>query len=249
MKPVVAVVCDVKQQGPHLYHQVGDKYLQALRRCADVTPILIPSLSTPITMEEITSLADAMLFTGGYSNIERHHYGKDPAPKDELQDPIRDLNTLNFLPKVLDMGLPMLGICRGLQELNVALGGSLHPRLHKVPGRFDHREDEASPIEVQYGPAHSVSVRPAGKLAEIVGKEDFLVNSVHGQGIHQLADQLIIEAEAEDKTIEAVSVKNSKNFALAVQWHPEWQAWENPQSSAIFKAFGKAANQYRQSRK
>lgn len=245
MKAIVAVVCDVKKQGHHQYHQVGDKYLTALRRCADVTPILIPSLDTPMATEEILSVADAILFTGGYSNIERHQYGEPPAPERELQDPIRDKNTLHFLPEVIGAGLPMLGICRGLQELNVAFGGSLHPRLHEVAGRFDHRENETDPIDVQYGPAHSVSIRKDGALAQIVGEAEFTVNSVHGQGIDQLASNLTIEAVAKDGTVEAVSVKNALNFALAVQWHPEWLAWENPQSDAIFKAFGAAARDYR----
>lgn len=245
MKPIVAVVCDTSQQGPHIYHQAGDKYLQALVRCADVTPVMIPSLQDPINTDAIIELADGILFTGGYSNIERHHYGLDAAPEGEHEDPNRDNNTLPLMKAVLDAGLPMLGICRGFQELNVALGGTLYPKLHEIAGRMDHQEDKTAPVDKQYGFAHSVSVRPDGLLANIVGDHDFMVNSVHGQGINRLAEGLTVEAMADDDTIEAVSVDSAEAFALAVQWHPEWKAWENRQSTQIFKAFGDAVRQHK----
>lgn len=249
MKPVVAVVCDTNQQGPHLFHQAGDKYLQALHRCAGVTPVLVPSLTTPMSVEDLLSFADGILFTGGYSNIERHHYGEPAAPPEEVQDPARDSNTLHIVGAVIEAGLPMLGICRGLQEINVALGGSLHPRLHEVADRFDHREDKDSPIEEQYDLAHSISVQKDGLLAAITGADSFEVNSLHGQGINMLAPTLTVEAYASDMTIEAVSVKNAKSFALAVQWHPEWMAWKNPHSTAIFRAFGEAVREYQQAKR
>ena len=244
MKPIVAVVCETSRQGHHIYHQVGDKYLRTLIRCADVTPVLIPSMEDPIDTQEVIALADGILFTGGYSNIERHHYGHAPAPEGEHEDPARDKNTLALLPAVVAAGLPMLAICRGIQELNVSFGGTLHPRLHDVGGRLDHREDPQEPLEVQYGPAHRVSVQKDGLLVSIVGPDDFMVNSVHGQGVADLAEGLRVEAIADDGTVEAVSVEAATAFALAVQWHPEWAAWENPQSRKIFGAFGNAARDY-----
>lgn len=247
-KPVVAVVCDTVQQGPHMYHQAGDKYVQALARCADATPVLVPSFAAPLDFQEILSFADGILFTGGYANIERTRYGLPPAPEGEKQDPQRDENTLTWLPKVLEAGLPMFGICRGFQELNVVMGGTLYPRLHEIEGRMDHREDTSAPIDVQYGPAHSISVREGGLLHEILGESEFMVNTVHGQGINQLAKGLTSEAVAADETIEAVSVDDAKGFALAVQWHPEWKAWENPQSTKLFKAFGTAAREYKKNK-
>lgn len=247
MKPVVAVVCDTNQQGPHLFHQAGDKYLQALVRCSSVTPILIPSLGSEEHLRVALSVAHGVLFTGGYSNIERHHYGQPAAPENELKDPQRDSSTLPLVKMALNMGLPILGICRGLQEMNVALGGSLHPYVHKLDGRLDHRESKDASIEEQYAAAHSVKVSSSGTLSAIVSEETFMVNSLHGQAIDNLAPNLQIEATAPDGTIEAVSVANSGSFALAVQWHPEWQAWDNPQSSAIFEAFGKAVREYQSS--
>ncbi|WP_308910112.1 gamma-glutamyl-gamma-aminobutyrate hydrolase family protein [Pseudokordiimonas caeni] len=247
-KPVVAIVCDTSKSGPHIYHSVGDKYIQALRRCADVTPVLIPSLEVPVPAEEIFSFADGLLATGGYSNIQRHYYGDAPAPEGENEDPHRDKNTLPLIRQAIAMGIPMLGICRGLQELNVTMGGTLYPRLHEIDGRFDHREDKEAPVDVQYGPAHSVSVREGGLLHTITGADEFMVNTVHGQGIRDLAPGLVVEALADDDTIEAVSVEKARAFALAVQWHPEWKAWENEQSTRIFRAFGEAVRAHYQSR-
>jgi putative glutamine amidotransferase len=240
VKPVVAIICDTNRQGPHRYHQVGDKYIQALVRCADVIPVLIPALDAPISPDAIFGLADGVLFTGGYSNIQRHHYGEAPAPEDEHEDPLRDKNTLALVKAVVDGGVPMFGICRGLQELNVAMGGTLYPRVHEIEGRMDHREDKTAPVEVQYGPAHYVSVMERGRLHKVVGSMRFMVNSVHGQAIRDVAPGLAIEAVADDETIEAVSVVDAKAFALAVQWHPEWKAWDDPQSTKLFRAFGDA---------
>ncbi len=244
MKPVIGVICDTSKQGLHLYHQAGDKYLQAIARSADCLPVLIPALANDVDISAVLPRFDGILFTGGYSNIERGRYGLPPAPEGEHEDLARDATTLGLLPKVIEAGLPLLGICRGFQELNVALGGTLHPRLQEVDGRFDHRENTEDPIEVQYGPAHSVTVAEGGMLHSITDEIEFMVNSVHGQGIDELAPSLKIEAEADDGTIEAVTVADAKGFALAVQWHPEWRSWENPQSDAIFKAFGEAARSY-----
>lgn len=248
MKPIVAIVCDTCQHGPHLYHQVGDKYIEALVRCSNVTPVLIPALNEPVAAAEIFAIADGILFTGGYSNIERHHYGEAAAPEGEHQDPRRDKSTLALVTSVIDAGVPMFGICRGLQELNVAMGGTLYPRVHEIEGRMDHREDKNAPVEVQYGPAHDVTVTEGGTLHNIVGESRFMVNTVHGQAIRDVAPGLKIEALAGDGTIEAVSVTDAKAFALAVQWHPEWRAWENPQSTRLFQAFGDAVRSHKTNR-
>lgn len=244
MKPLIGVVCDVSKQGLHLYHQAGDKYLQALVRSADCLPVLIPALADVADMEAILPRLDGVLLTGGYSNVERTRYGAPPAPEGEHEDPVRDALTFSLIPAVLKASIPLLGICRGFQELNVALGGTLHPRLQEVDGRFDHRENKEDPVEIQYGPAHSVTVAEGGMLHNITGEIEFMVNSVHGQGVNKLASTLKIEAEADDSTIEAVSIPDASGFALAVQWHPEWRSWENPQSHQIFQAFGNAARTY-----
>lgn len=249
MKPVIGVVCETAWHGLHEYHQTGDKYLQAITRSAGCVPLLIPAMTDHIVPQDFLDRLDGLLLTGGYSNVERTRYGMAPSPVGEHEDPARDELSLGLIPVALEAGLPLLGICRGFQELNVALGGTLHPRLQEVDGRFDHRENTEDPVDVQYGPAHSVTVAEDGLLHSIIGENEFMVNSVHGQGVDQLARNLLVEAEADDTTVEAVSVSGAKGFSLAVQWHPEWQSWTNPQSHKLFQAFGTAAQRYQSTKR
>lgn len=245
MKPIIAITCDTKQVGLHLFHQVGDKYIEAISTLTGALPLLLPAMDTPIDIDDILSTVDGILFTGAYANIQRELYGLAPAPDDEPQDFQRDKNTLPLLKAAVEAGVPVFGICRGFQEMNVAYGGTLHPRIHDIEGRMDHREDSSAAIEVQYGPVHSVTVQEGGLLSKVTGETSFDVNSVHGQGVDRLADGLELEAQADDGTIEAISVKGSKTFALAVQWHPEWQASSNKQSSKLFRSFGDAVKAYK----
>ena len=146
--------------------------------------------------------------------------------------------------------MPVLGICRGFQEMNVAFGGTLHQRLHEVPGTLDHRDDESQPLEVQYGPAHEVTLEPGGLLRTLAGgRERIEVNSLHSQGIDRLGGELAVEARAPDGVIEAFRVPAARRFALAVQWHPEWQAMSNPFSRALFAAFGRSSRERAESRR
>ena len=136
----------------------------------------------------------------------------------------RDDTTLSLITAAIDAGVPMFCVCRGFQELNVAMGGTLHPHLQEVEGRFDHREPKDQPNDVMYAPAHTVNLTPGGVLQNIVGDVTKIeVNSLHGQGIDRLGEGLVVEAQAEDGTIEAVSLPSAKNFVLGVQWHPEWK--------------------------
>ena len=245
MKPIIAITCDTTRPGLHLYHQVGDKYVAAIADHTGALPLLLPSLEQPLVAEDIFGNVDGILFTGAYANIQRELYGLEPAPDDEHQDPLRDKNTLPLLKAAIEEGIPVFGICRGFQEMNVAYGGTLHPRLHELDDRMDHREDTDASIDVQYGPAHKIATVDGGMLAGITGDSVFDVNSIHGQGIDRLADGLTTEATADDGTIEAISVQGAKNFAMAVQWHPEWQASDNAQSLKLFQAFGEAVKSYK----
>ncbi len=139
--------------------------------------------------------------------------------------------------------MPVFGICRGFQEMNVAFGGTLHQKLHEVPGNLDHRDDESQPLEVQYGPAHEVMLEPGGVLRALSASERVQVNSLHSQGIDRLGAELVVEARAPDGVIEAFRVRDARRFALAVQWHPEWQVMSNPFSRALFAAFGEASRE------
>jgi putative glutamine amidotransferase len=160
-----------------------------------------------------------------------------------LHDPERDATSLPLIPAAVAAGVPVLGLCRGLQEMNVAFGGTLWQRVHEVPGYQDHRENKDEPLERQYADAHEVLLEPRGMLQAIAGKDRVRVNSLHSQGIRDLAPGLAVEARATDGLIEAFRVTAARAFALAVQWHPEWRVMNNPFSTALFAAFGRAARQ------
>jgi putative glutamine amidotransferase len=243
--PVVGIPCCMRTIGSHPFHIVGDKYVRAVSEGAGAVPFVIPALGEWWDFDDLLDRVDGLLITGSPSNIEPQHYGGpvlDPAP---LADPARDRTTLPLIRKALAAGVPLLAICRGLQELNVALGGTLHQEVHAIPGRLDHRADESRPVEVQYGPAHPVTIEPDGMLRRLLGKTEIRVNSIHAQGIDRLADGLAVEAVAPDGQIEAVRVCRTPegscpSFAIAVQWHPEWRFWENEDSRTLFTAFGEA---------
>jgi putative glutamine amidotransferase len=157
-----------------------------------------------------------------------------------LHDPNRDATTIPLIPQAIAAGVPVLAVCRGFQEMNVAYGGTLHQRLHEVAGLSDHREDESAPLEVQYGPAHEVRLEPGGRLRAIAGRDRIVVNSLHWQGIDLLGQGLTVEARAPDGVIEAIGVADASTFALGVQWHPEWQFEKSEFSRALLAAFGEA---------
>lgn len=237
-RPAVGIPCDHRIVGPHPSQTVGDKYIDAVRLAADCTPVLLPSLGTPLTPAEIFDVIDGILITGAPSNVHPSHYGGSPPSENMALDERRDATTLPLIQAAIETGVPLFCICRGHQELNVALGGTLHPFLHKVEGRIDHREDKAKPLEVQYGPAHEVTLEPGGYLHRLLGHASITVNSVHGQGVHRLADGLTVEAKAPDGTIEAMRVTDARSYALSVQWHPEWKVMEHPLNRRIFEDFG-----------
>lgn len=238
---VIGIPCDHRVVGPHPFHMVGEKYIAAIREATGALPLLIPVLDAPIAPAEILSSVDGLLFTGSYSNVAPKRYG-GPAPRaGVLQDEHRDATTLPLMRAAIETGLPSFCICRGFQELNVVLGGSLHQHLGEVQGRANHQEDKSAPLDVQYGPAHDVRLTESGILATLLGSDRITVNSLHEQGIDRLAPALAVEAVADDGTIEAVSLPGAKGFLLGVQWHPEWRWSENPVSRALFGAFGDAA--------
>ena len=240
--PVVGVPCDVKQVGRLPFHAVGDKYITALSRCAGLLPVLLP-VHEPPDMQAVFSLCAGIFLTGSPSNVHPDRYaGPPPRPHTEL-DGQRDAHTLPLIRACIEQAVPLFCVCRGFQELNVALGGSLHQHLHEVPGRFDHREDKQAELPAQYGPAHEVELVPEGFLAGLLAQEApnrrFQVNSLHGQGIDRPAAAAQIEATAADGTIEALHIP-APAFALGVQWHPEWRCWDDPVSRRLYAAFGDA---------
>jgi putative glutamine amidotransferase len=223
------------------FHQVGDKYVTSVIDGAGGLPLLIPALGARIDPDDLLSALDGLLITGSPSNVAPQHYGGAAARPDSPADPARDATTLPLIRRAIARAVPLFAICRGLQELNVALGGSLHQEVHALPGRLDHRSDKTVPPDERYGPVHAVSLTPGGTLQALLGgAETIMVNSLHGQAIDRLAARLAIEATAPDGTIEAVSVIDAPGFVLAVQWHPEWRVLDNPVSRRVFAAFGAA---------
>lgn len=245
MQHWVGVPCDRKLVGHHVFHMAGEKYLRALRDAAGVVPLMLPSLEPPLDLWPVLDRLDGLFLTGAYSNIEPHHYTDEPSYPGNIHDPARDATTLSIVRAAVEIGLPVLAVCRGLQEVNVALGGTLHQKVHEAGGFQDHRENNADPLDVQYGPSHPVHLAEGGILRRAAGTDTALVNSLHGQGIRTLAPGLAVEATAPDGLIEAVRLDSPNQFLLAVQWHPEWKVLDNAFYTAIFKAFAEAIRQYR----
>lgn len=239
-KPLVLLPTDIKQLGLQPFHAVGQKYILAVAQAAQATPLLLPAISDHLDLDALLSQADGIVLTGSVSNVHPSHFGEDVLDTTLPLDPARDALTLQLIRAAIQAGVPLLAICRGFQELNVAFGGSLHQAVHGVEGLSDHREVKDAAIDVQYAPAHEVHLTQGGQLSQIVQSNVMLVNSLHGQGINQLGAGLVVEAVAPDGLVEAISVKNSPAFVLATQWHPEWDVMNNPQYLAIFRAFGAA---------
>jgi len=238
-KPIIGVSTDLVTIDGHRFLATGEKYLPPLA-AHGMRPRLLPSLGVE-SVDDLLDGLDGLLLTGAVSNIEPKQYGAGDDSLCPPFDPARDATTLPLVTACLARGIPLLAICRGLQEMNVALGGTLHPRVHEQAGRIDHRAAKGESHDVQYGPAHEVTLTPGGLLAGLAdGARVITVNSLHWQGIDRLAPGLLVEAKANDGTIEAVRPEFAKNFALAVQWHPEWRFAENRLSDALFAAFGRA---------
>lgn len=237
--PRVGLPTDHKQIGAHPFLAVGEKYVRAVVDGAGCLPLLVPTLDPVLPLREVLAGLDGLLLTGAVSNIEPHHYSDESSYEGNLLDPRRDATNLPLIPLAIEMGVPVLAICRGFQEVNVAFGGTLYQKVHEQPGFMDHRENKDDPLDVQYGPAHDIALVPGGLLAGLAGDTRATVNSLHGQGVRRLGEGLVVEAQAPDGLVEAFR-HDGPAFLLAVQWHPEWKVRENAFYLATFRAFGDA---------
>lgn len=238
--PVAGIVTDRRIFDGMATHQANDEYVTAIRDGAGALPLLIPSTDTPLAIDAVLSAVDGLVFSGAPSNVAPVLYaGASPRPGTEM-DEARDATTLPLLRAAIARGVPVLAICRGFQELNVALGGTLYQQVHEIAGRLDHREPQNALREQEYAPAHAVRIAQGGLLSKLSGLREAMVNSLHHQGVDRLAASLAVEAVAPDGQIEAVSMPGAAGFLLGVQWHPEWRWAENPLSRAIFAGFGQA---------
>lgn len=225
------------------FHAAPELYLTAVAEGAGGLPFMVPSLGDMIDTAEIVGHLDGLLLTGSKSNVHPHHYGEPHYRPGTLHDTSRDATTVPLIKACIARGVPLLAICRGHQELNVALGGTLHQHVQEVPGKMDHRADYSLSVEEQFGPAHSVRLPHGSLLARLAGTDEVMVNSLHGQGIARLAPGVAVEAVAPDGLVEAIRVERAGSFAIGLQWHPEWNWREIPLSAALFRAFGDACRQ------
>ena len=238
--PLVGLPADTHESHGFLYHSIGDKYTRAVAEAANCSPVMIPSMIDVLQLDALLDHFDGILMTGAVSNVHPPHYGEPPSADHEPYDHARDATTLKLISRVIERGIPLFCVCRGFQELNVVMGGTLETELQRGEDRLDHRAPKNDDTDVRYGPSHVVNIRAGGMLERILGKRETMVNSIHRQGIKRLAPGLAAEATAPDGIIEAVSVREARTFAFGTQWHPEYKALNNPDSVKLIAAFGDA---------
>ena len=250
-KPVIGVPASVLQMpGSGIPSNAAAKrYANMLADFSNCTPLIIPARGDDYDFEELLGHFDGIMLTGGRANIEPHHFGGPPFPDDEPIDPDRDHTVLPLIRSAISRKMPILGSCRGLQEMNVAMGGSLHYRVHLLPGKKDHRMPRGEDVTMEeiFALRHDIRLQAGGLFQKLVGNDVYRVNSLHGQGIDQVADAFNVEAVAvEDDVIEAIRLKDDPTFTVGVQWHTEYEPQEPEHllSRRLYEEFGKAAQVY-----
>lgn len=245
LPPLIAVTADAREGEAYRWHGAPEPYLLAVVDVLGGIPVVVPALGEKIDIAALLNRVDGVLITGAKSNVYPTLYDEEPTPASEPYDRLRDSTSLPLIRSSLSRGVPLFAICRGMQELNVALGGTLVPEVHALEGRVDHRSPDAADNDARFAIRQEVNVIPNGRLERIVGQGPIRVNSLHSQGVGRLAERLSVEATAPDGTIEAVSVKDAPGYALGVQWHPEYWAATDATSQKLFTAFGNAIRAYR----
>lgn len=239
-QPLVAISTDVRQFDNYTWHAAPQQYLEAAIAGAGVFPLLVPSFGDRLDFDELLSSVDGVMLTGSKSNVDPSLYGGDASEANGPYDTARDSTTLPLIRKAIERGVPLLAICRGIQELNVALGGTLGTEIQEREGSLDHRAAMSDKQDERFAIHQTISIKPGSCLAGVFGAGDIKVNSLHRQAIERLGSKLEIEAVATDGTVEAVSVKGARAFAVGVQWHPEYWVKSDSNSAKIFRAFGDA---------
>lgn len=239
-KPVVLMTMGTQERKGHDYQVMTHKYIRPLVEHGGCVPLLVPTCCGTDDLEQYLDMADGVYLTGAGSNIDPALYGQENQTPGKAQDRDRDLFDLPLVQLAIARGLPIFGICRGMQEINVALGGDIYQTVYAEPGFNDHRENPEDPVDVQYSAVHSVHLAEGSWLQALLGTDDIRVNSLHGQGLKTLGDGIEALAVAEDGLVEAIHAPSLSPFLFAVQWHPEWQAAQNPDSVKLFQAFGEA---------
>jgi putative glutamine amidotransferase len=254
-RPVVGVIGSAHiVEGKFTAQRVGERNLRAVADTAGALPLIFAGTPEITDIGALLDTVDGILLTGARANVHPARFGQEEHPRYEPYDPGRDALALALVETCIARGVPLFGICRGFQEMNVAFGGSLHPEIRELPGRMNHRmprlpNGEIHPdIEVIFADRHEVRLTPGGTFATLLGAETIRVNSLHGQGILEPGKRIVVEGIAEDGTFEAIRIADAPGFALGVQWHAEHEAHRNPVNRTLFEAFGAALKDYRQAR-
>lgn len=244
-RPVVGIIGNAHELNDRYpVHAGGTMNSAAVALVAGCLPLVIPTDPRFVSVAELLEVCDGFLLTGGQPNVHPSEYGADETPAHGRFDRARDAITLPLIRACVERGQPFFGICRGFQEVNVALGGTLHPEIRDLPGRMNHRMPPDAALAEQFAPRHLVHLTPGGRFHRILGATEVLTNTLHGQGICEPAPRIVIEGRAEDGTPEATYVRDAAGFTLAVQWHPEWHAEADPVSLPLFRAFGDAVRHW-----
>ena len=250
-RPVVGVIGNAYRiENRFATQMVGERNLRAVAEVAGALPLMFAGTPDITDVGALLDAVDGVVLTGARANVHPTRFRTEPDPRHEPYDLHRDDLALALSEACVDRGIPLFGICRGLQEMNVAFGGSLHPEIRDLPGRMNHRmprlpNGEPHPdLEVIFADRHDVRLKPGGVFAKLLGAETIRVNSLHGQGILELGKRVVVEGTAEDGTIEAIRIAEAPAFALGVQWHAEYDPQRNPINRALFEAFGKALREH-----
>lgn len=237
-RPVVGIIGNI--------HVINDQYvtqaagrmnIEAVARVCEALPLIVPALPDFVPIADLMASCDGFVFTGGRPNVHPSFYGQEETEAHGPFDRDRDALVLPLIRACVEGGVPILGLCRGFQEIAVAFGSTLHPEIRELPGRMNHRMPPEGSLEEKFALRHDVRLTPGGRFAQMFGTELVRVNSLHGQGVCEPGERVIIEGRAEDGTPEALHIAGAPGFAMAVQWHAEWQAAEDPVSRALFKSF------------
>ena len=251
-KPMIGVPCSLMDMaaGRMKVHGAAERYIQVLADLCDCTPIQIPALGHKLNFDDLAARLDGLMLTGGRANMEPHNFGGAPFPPDEPIDPERDATVIGMIRACVAAEVPIFGSCRGIQEMNVALGGTLHYRVHMLDGKLDHRMPRGQNIahEEVFKLRHGIEMAEGSLFAEMAGTTEVMVNSLHSQAIDRLATDLVVEAVSTDGIIEGVRLKNHTTFTVGVQWHAEHDPDEHQLSRRIYEQFAAAAQQRAQSR-
>lgn len=242
--PLVGLSCCLRKGEGMNDHRVGDKYVTAVSEIVGACPVLIPALEEGMAPALLVERLDGLVLTGSPSNVDPVHYGGAPQEPTEEgyghHDLGRDAVTLPLIRAAVAAGLPLFGICRGIQEINVAFGGTLMDKVQEDEARLDHRMRRDVPYDWKYRPAHPINLTDGGVLHRLAGPGPHLVNSLHGQAVDRPGERIVVEAVAPDGVIEAIRVEGASDFAIGVQWHAEWPRPVGPLNAALFEAFGKS---------